>query len=61
MSRDKLTSNSYVVIEKKLEKLLTNVAWNLDDTMAQLVLKGFEKNLREPADQIIKYLKSSSK
>jgi len=61
MSKDKLTSNSYVVIERKLEKLLTNVARNLDNTTAPLVLKSFEKNLREPADLIIEYLESSSR
>ena len=60
MSKNKLTSNSYIEIEKKIEKLITNVANRLERNATPLVLKNFERNVREPSEQINKYLQLNS-
>ncbi len=56
MSKNKLTSNSYIEIERKLEKLLLNTINGLERNTTPLVFKNFERNLREPGIQIEEYL-----
>jgi len=60
MSKNKLNSNSYREIERKIDESLQKVIKKIDSKSALLILKNFEKNYREPSEQINSYLFTSS-
>lgn len=60
MTKNKLNSNSYQEIERKNDKLLQKVIKKIDPKSSLLILKNFEKNYREPMEQINSYLSTSS-
>ena len=55
MSKNKLTSNPYTEIERKLEKLLIYVINKVDSNTVVSVIKNFERNILEPSIQIDEY------
>jgi len=61
MTKNKLNSNSYQEIERKFDKSLQKVIKKIDHNSVLLIIKNFEKDLREPSEQIDSYLFTSSK